>query len=103
MSSSRREIQFIGEALTIVWEATDGICGKRLRQLIAGLIDAMQRHGHLELDPTMRESLLSMSSRNHGSVVEDGRDKQCRRRTMINTPSCKSIAIRTFGDWNDPT
>jgi hypothetical protein len=28
--------------------------------------------------------------------------KQGRRRTMINTPLRKSIAIRTFGDWNDP-
>ena len=37
-------------ALTIVWEAADRICGKRLRQVIAGLIDAMERHGHLKLD-----------------------------------------------------
>ncbi len=28
--------------------------------------------------------------------------KQGRRRTMINTPLRKSIAVRTFGDWHDP-
>src|ERR1039457_4552343 len=32
----------VREALTIIWEAADRICGKRLRQVIAGLIDAMR-------------------------------------------------------------
>src|SRR5450755_1171470 len=50
----------VREALTIVWEAADRICGKRLRQVIAGLVDAMARHGHLKLDAAVRESLLSM-------------------------------------------
>src|SRR2546425_4586863 len=40
----------VQEALTIVWEAADRICGKRLRQVITGLVDAMERHGHLKLD-----------------------------------------------------
>jgi hypothetical protein len=52
----------VREALTIVWEAADRICGKRLRQVIGGLIDAMERHGHLKLDPAVREGLLSMSA-----------------------------------------
>ncbi len=52
----------VREALTIVWEAADRICGKRLRQVIAGLVDAMERHGHLKLDATVRESLLTMSA-----------------------------------------
>ena len=29
--------------------------------------------------------------------------KQGRRRTMINTPLRKSIAVRTFGDWHNPS
>jgi hypothetical protein len=33
----------VREALTVVWEAADRICGKRLRQVIAGLIGAMER------------------------------------------------------------
>src|SRR5690349_23646805 len=36
-------------ALTVVWEAADRICGKRLRKVIAGMVDAMERHGHLQL------------------------------------------------------
>jgi hypothetical protein len=94
----------IREALTIVWEAADRICGKRLRQVIAGLIDAMERHGHLKLDAAVRESLLSMSAATMDRLLATVRDtaKQGRRRTMINTPLRKSIAVRTFGDWNDP-
>jgi hypothetical protein len=95
----------VREALTIVWEAADRICGKRLRQVIAGLIDAMERHGHLKLDSAVRESLLSMSAATMDRLLKTVRDtaKQRRRRTMINTPLRKTIAIRTFGDWNNPS
>src|ERR1700738_349095 len=94
----------VREALTIVWEAADRICGKRLRQVIAGLVDAMERHGHLKLDATVRESLLSMSAATMDRLLTTVRDtsKQSRRRTMINTQLRKSIAVRTFGDWQDP-
>ena len=94
----------VREALTIVWEAADRICGKRLRHVIAGLVDAMERHGHLKLDATVRESLLSMSAATMDRLLTTVREtaKQGRRRTMINTPLRKSIAVRTFGDWHDP-
>jgi hypothetical protein len=94
----------VREALTIVWEAADRICGKRLRQVIPGLIDAMERHGHLRLDEAVREGLLSMSAATMDRLLTEVRNtaKQGRRRTMINTPLRKSIAVRTFGDWNDP-
>src|SRR6476646_9210210 len=95
----------VREALTIVWEAADRICGKRLRQVIAGLVDAMEHHGHLKLDSAVRESLLSMSAATMDRLLTTVRDtaKQGRRRTMINTPLRKSIAVRTFGDWHNPS
>ena len=94
----------VREALTILWEAADRICGKRLRQVIAGLVEAMERHGHLRLDATVRESLLTMSAATMDRLLTTVRDtaKQGRRRTMVNTPLRKSIAVRTFGDWHDP-
>lgn len=94
----------VREALIIVWEAADRICGKRLRQVIAGLMEAMERHGHLKLDAGVRESLLSMSPATMDRLLTEVREtaKQGRRRTTINTPLRKSIAVRTFGDWNDP-
>ena len=95
----------VREALTIVWEAADRICGKRLRQVIAGLVDAMERHGHLKLDAAVRENLLSMSAATMDRLLTTVRvtAKQGRRRTMINTPLRKSIPVRTFGDWHDPS
>src|SRR5204862_2365619 len=56
------------------------------------------------LDAAVRESLLSMSAATMDRLLTTVRDtaKQGRRRTMINTPLRKSIAVRTFGDWNDP-
>ena len=52
----------VHEALIVVWEASDRICGKRLRPLVPLLIKAMERHGHLQLAPEVRGLLLSMSA-----------------------------------------
>jgi hypothetical protein len=35
----------------VIWEASDRICGKRLRPLVPVLVEAMERHGHLRLAP----------------------------------------------------
>ena len=44
----------VREALIVVWEASDRICGKRLRPLLPILVEAMERHGHLDLVPEVR-------------------------------------------------
>lgn len=36
-------------ALVVMWEAADRLCGKRLQPLIPILLEAMERHGHLDL------------------------------------------------------
>src|SRR5215213_11456747 len=50
------------EALIVLWEASDRVCGKRLRPLVPVLVDAMERHGHLRLAPEVRRGLLTMSA-----------------------------------------
>src|SRR3954451_9127508 len=52
----------VREALLVLWEASDRICGKRLKALVPVLLDAMERHGHLDLDPEVRSGLLAMSA-----------------------------------------
>lgn len=91
-------------ALTILWEAADRICGKRLKEAIPTLIGAMERHGHLKLDSEVRQRLLVMSAATMDRLLKPVREsgKQGRRRTTINTPLRKSIAVRTFNDWNNP-
>lgn len=91
-------------ALTILWEAADRICGKRLKEAIPTLIDAMERHGHFHLDGEVRQRLLVMSAATMDRLLKPVREsgKQGRRRTTINTALRKSIAVRTFNDWNNP-
>ncbi|MDQ3666552.1 MAG: hypothetical protein M3410_08225 [Acidobacteriota bacterium] len=52
----------VEESLIVVWEAADRICGKRLKALMPTLVDAMERHGHLKLEETVRGLLLQMSA-----------------------------------------
>ena len=37
-------------ALALLWEASDRVCGKRLKALLPTLIEAMERHSHLDLE-----------------------------------------------------
>jgi hypothetical protein len=102
---SRIYDEAVSSALTILWEAADRICGKRLKEAIPTLVDAMERHGHLQLEPEVRRRLLSMSAATMDRLLKPARDtgRQARRRSGINnTPLRKSITVRTFSDWNDP-
>ena len=41
----------VREAVIVIWEAADRICGKRLKAALPHLVESMERHGHLDLDP----------------------------------------------------
>ena len=64
----------VQHALTILWEAADRICGKRLKQAIPTVVDAMERYGHLQLDPEIRRLLLTMSAATMDRVLKPIRD-----------------------------
>ena len=40
----------IRDALVALWEASDRICGKRLKVMIPTLLPSLERHGRLKLD-----------------------------------------------------
>jgi hypothetical protein len=46
----------------VIWDASDRICGKRLKALMPLLVEAMERHKHLQLAPEIRTTLLGMSA-----------------------------------------
>jgi hypothetical protein len=50
------------QALVVLWEASDRVCGKRLKPLLRLLVPALERHGHLKLDDVIRGKVLSMSA-----------------------------------------
>ena len=86
-------------------EASDRICGKRLKALIPTLVDAMERHGHLQLGPEIRAGLLAMSAATIDRSLRDVREQAGgRRRRRAAPPSSirRSISVRTFSDWDNP-
>lgn len=94
----------VRETLVIIWEAGDRICGKRLKAILPTLVDAMEGHGHLQLDPEVRKCLLAASASTLDRLLQPVRKearpgKQKRRRPK--KPS-GSVRVRTFSDWNDP-
>lgn len=91
-------------ALTIIWEAADRICGKRLKAVLPIFIESMERNGHLNLDPTVKERLLQMSAATMDRLLRPIRAvaKQGRRKVSVNTALRKSITIRTYEGWQNP-
>lgn len=95
----------VRQALTVLWEAADRVCGKRLKALIPMLVDAMERHGHLDLDPVVKTKVLQVSAATIDRVLADARlhiDGKRRRRSGVGAAIRRSIPVRTFADWRDP-
>ena len=93
------------EALIVVWEASDRICGKRLHPLVPILVSAMERHGHLQLAPEVLRGLLTMSAATMDRALREARGHMQGRPRRRSPPSAairRSVAVRTFSDWDDP-
>lgn len=90
--------------LTIIWEAADRICSKRLKAVLATFVESMEQHGHLCLENDVRQRLLGMSAATMDRLLRPVRAsaKQGRRRSSLNTPLRKSIPVRTYEDWKNP-
>jgi len=103
----RRRIydEAVREALILLWEASDRICGKRLKSLVPILIEAMERHGHLKVADEVRARLLSMSAATIDRLLREVREQsggRKRRRAVASASLRRSVPVRTFSDWNDP-
>jgi hypothetical protein len=95
----------VREALIVVWEASDRICSKRLRPLLPVLVEAMERHGHLQLAQEVRAGLLAMSAATIDRALHDIRrhtGTAARRRAAPSAAIRRSVPVRTFDDWDDP-
>ena len=91
------------QALTVLWEASDRVCGKRLKPLLRLLVPALERHGHLKLDEVIRGKVLSMSAATIDRLLRTARSATRARKPRRVTPEIRRrIPVRTFADWNDP-
>ena len=95
----------VREALIVIWEASDRVCGKRLRPLVPILVEAMERHGHLQLAPEVRAGLEAMSAATIDRALREAREPGGGRKRRNAPPSAairRSVPVRTFDDWDDP-
>ncbi len=95
----------IKDAIVALWEASDRICGKRLKVMIPTLLPALERHGRLELASSERALVLGISAATIDRLLvatkvaaSGGR----RRRVGFYSAIRREVPIRTFNDWNNP-
>ena len=69
----------VREALVVMWEASDRVCGKRLQPLMPILVEAMERHGHLQLASEVRSGLLALSAATIDRALRDIRARSGNR------------------------
>lgn len=92
------------EALRFVWAVFDAPTGKRLAPFLPEAVEALERHGELQLAPEVREKLLRISA----ATIDRGLAPDRRRLRMRGRQGTKpgsilkrQIAIRTFAEWDD--
>jgi len=61
LKSRRIYNEAVKEVLIFLWETSDRICSKRLKPAIPALIEALEQHGHLVLDKTLKAQVLAVS------------------------------------------
>jgi hypothetical protein len=101
----RRYDATIKDALTALWEASDRVCGKRLKVMIPTLLRPLEQHGRLKLDKTDRDLVLAISAATIDRVLGDVKVAASggkRRRVGFYSAIRREVPIRTFNDWNSP-
>jgi hypothetical protein len=101
----RRYGMEIQQALIALWEASDRLCSKRLKPIIPVLLPALERHGQLAIDETIRALLLAVSPATIDRLLSEVRlvaRGGRRRRAGFSSAVRRTVPVRTFGDWNNP-
>ena len=91
----------VREAVIVIWEAADRICGKRLKAAMPHLVESMERHGPLALDPEVRDRLLAASAATLDRLLKPNRPTAGSRRRHKRSMG-KRVPVGTYNDWNGP-
>ncbi len=93
----------VREAVIVIWEAADHICGKRLKAALPYLVESMERHGHLDLDPEVRQRPMAATAATLDRLLKPIRSTAgSRRRRRRRHSMSKRVPVRTYNDWNRP-
>ena len=91
------------QTLIVLWEASDRVCGKRLKPLLRILLPALERHGHLSLDEAIRAKVLAMSAASIDRFLRGPKAAMGAKKPRRVVPEIRRrIPIRTFADWHEP-
>jgi hypothetical protein len=101
----RRYCATIKDALTALWEASDRVCGKRLKVMIPTLLPALEGHERLNLGKADRDLVLAISAATIDRLLGDVKVAASggkRRRAGFHSAIRREVPIRTFNDWKSP-
>ena len=100
---SRQYGSDVQHALFLAWHAANRICAKRLIPFLPTLIEALERHEHLQISEECRKQLLAMSAATADRLLASQRklSQHGRSTTRAGTLLKQQIPIRTFQEWNE--
>ena len=87
-----------------IWKLADFACGKRLKQAMPLLIDALQRHGELKLDQKTKDKLTTMSAATIDRLLINSKEKLSIKGKSTTKPGTllkSNIPLRLGFDWHD--
>ena len=98
---SYRYDESVRENLIFVWKAANEICAKRLIPFLPTFVESLETSGHLQINPTTKTLLLSLSSSTADRLLklERAKRRQGKSTTQAGKLLKKQIPIRTFSDW----
>jgi hypothetical protein len=93
----------VQHALFLAWHAANRICAKHLIPFPPTLIEALERHEHLQISEECRRQLLAISGATADRLLSSQRTLSQRglSTTRAGTLLKQQIPIRTFQEWNE--
>lgn len=90
----------VRQALTLVWEAGDRMCGKRLKVALPSLVTSLEGHGHLVVDAEVRQRLFAVSPATIDRILEPVRERAGRKRQRRKRQNAvqRQVPVRTHQD-----
>lgn len=96
--------QEVVDALRFVWAALSGPADKRLAPFMGEAVEALERHGELELSQEVKAKLLKVSASTIDRALAPDRRRlriKGRQGTKPGSILKRQIPIRTFAEWNE--
>lgn len=96
--------QEVAQPLKELWVLLDFLSGKRLVPALREVVPVLEAHGELDLDPAVREKLMSLSPATADRFLAREKRTYALKRRALTKPGTllkRQIPIRTFSDWDE--